>query len=395
MVNETQAAIQSAALQAWMRVGQKGSISGATGMGKSKIAIDAIISTLQEREDGIVYLIVPTEQLRDENWPAEIKRWDSGNVTAERLRIICYASAHKIWGEDVQLVVFDEIHHLTELSYGFMINNRVHRTLGLSATIPTAKADIDKHLIISAVAPLCFVYTLEQGVADGVVSDFDVLIIMEPMDNINKVIKGGTKAKPFLTTEAAQYRYLDETVKRTLMMPDSGRKADAIKFATLRRSRFIYNLPSKTRLARDLIQILPPDLRMLFFCGSIDQSRELFGEDVYNSKDKKLDMLAKFKEDMAIKKLGVVNAVDEGHNIPEVDWAVVVQASSVGRRMVQRIGRVVRYREGHKALVIALCAQGTQDESWIKKSFEGIGEHRITRVPSREIYKPGFFEKWA
>jgi superfamily II DNA or RNA helicase len=396
MINETQSAIQESALGSWERAGRKGSIAGATGMGKSKIAVDAIIRVLTEEVNGIVYLIVPTEKLRDENWPAELKRWvpEYEDLLTERLRIICYASAHKISGERVLLVVFDEIHHLTQLSYGFMQVNYVRHTLGLSATLPNAKDSPFKHELIKDTAPLCFVYTLDQGVEDGVVSDFEVLIIMEPMDNISKVIDGGSKAKPFKTTEAAQYKYLDGVVRKALVMPDNGRKKDIVKFAMLRRSRFIYNLPSKTRLAKDLKDMVPQNLRMLFFCGSIEQSREIFGENVYNSKDKHLNMLTKFKEDLSIKQIGVVNAVDEGHNIPEVDWAVIVQASSVERQMVQRIGRIVRYREGHKALAIVLCSQGTQDESWINKSFAGMAEHRITRVASREIYKPGFFDKW-
>lgn len=397
MHNEVQSAIQESALGSWERAGMRGSIAGATGMGKSKVAIDAIVKMLTSHASGVVYLIVPTEELRDKNWPAEFEKWvpQHKDLIAERLRIICYASAHKVMGENVLLVVFDEIHHLTSLSNSFMTQNLVRYVLGLSATIPGPKDDIFKYEIIRDVAPLCFVYTLDQGVEDGVVSDFEVLVIMEPLDNISKVIDGGTKKKPFKTTEAAQYKYLDTSLKKVMSMPAVAGRDERIKFMMLKRSRFIYNLPSKTRLAKDLIGLVPPDLRMIFFCGGIEQSRELFGDDVYNSKDKKLNKLDEFKKNLEMKKLGVVNAVDEGHNIPQVDWAVVVQASSGKRQMTQRIGRVVRYRPGHKALIIVLCAQGTQDEYWIKSGLEGIDESRITRIPSREIYKPGFFDKWA
>lgn len=388
-------AIQEAAFHEWMKAG-RGTVAGCTGMGKSRIAVMAIKWRLdmQPVASKKILLVVPTEALRDENWPAEIALWaDSPKQLAyimENLEIICYASVPKYQGKQYDLVIFDEVHHLTDRSGMIFTNNLMNYVLGLSATPPHAKNDPFKHALIRQFCPVVFIYSLDQGVEDGVIADYEIIVIIEPLDNINKVIPGGTKAKPFLTTEYAQYNHLSAIVKRAQSMPQGPHKENALKFSMLKRTRFVYDLPSKTALAKVLLSKLPAEARILTFCGGIEQSRELFGQDVYNSKDKKLDKLQHFK-DLKIKRLGVVNAVDEGHNIPELDIAVIVQANSSNRTIVQRIGRVLRQREGHKGLIFILCSQGTQDESWIKKALEEFDSQKVTYIPSREIYTGQFF----
>jgi superfamily II DNA or RNA helicase len=396
-INEVKSGIQDAAFVQWDKE-QRGTVAGATGMGKSRIAVMAMTRVRMEKYpiQPRILIMVPTEELRDKNWPEEIRRWckddEEFEQAMEGVRLVCYASAPTVQEGAWDLVVLDEIHHMTERVEQLFYNNLMHRVLGLSATPPDAKRDPIKYSLINQYAPVIFQYTLEQGVEDGVVADFEIVVVMEGLDNIKKNIKGGTAKAPFMTTEAKQYEFLDRVVKRSMAMPDGPRKSDAIKFSQLRRTRFIYDLPSKTALAKALLEKLPPDDRIITFCGGIEQSRELFGEEVYNSKDKKLNKLEEFKKNLDMKRLGVVNAVDEGHNIPDLDMAVLVQINSNSRTLVQRLGRVVRYREGHKALVFLLCAQGTQDEHWVKKALAEFNPARIKHIHSREIYTGSFFE---
>jgi superfamily II DNA or RNA helicase len=289
------------------------------------------------------------------------------------------------------LLVWDEIHKITPLSAQALTNNYVRWILGLTATVPDPKRDPEKVAIINTYCPVVFVYTLDQGVADGVVADYHLFVIMDSLDNITANIQGGTKAKPFMTTEAKQYNYLDNVAKRTMAMAPGPKKADATKFAILRRMRFIYNLPSKTKLAATLLSKLPDTLRIITFCGSIKQSQELFGENVYNSENKKPNMLDAFKK-MLINRIGVVDAVNEGHNIPGLDIGIIVQTNSNERSLIQRMGRVVRFREGHKAILFVLCTQGTQDEHWVRKATSDLDSTKITYLHSREIYSGNFIQ---
>lgn len=394
-LNQAKDAIQQAALVQWNKT-RRGTVVAATGVGKTKIAIDAMLLVLQGDPNASMLLVTPFEELRDKGWPEELRKWtteDEYNEIFQRTEFICYATIPKITGRHYQLVVFDEVHHLTELTSMLFQMNLVEYTLGLSATPPREKRDFAKYQIIQQYAPVIFEYKLDQGVEDGVVADFEIVVIVDALDSVSKNIQGGTKKNPFMTTEAKQYDFLDRVVKRTMAMADGPTKSNAIKFSLLRRTRFIYNLPSKTRLAKELIKRIPDNLRYIVFCGGIEQSRDIMGTNVYNSKDKHPNMLDKFKEDMDMKGIGVVNAVDEGHNIPMVDLAIIVQTNSNDRTMVQRLGRIVRIRPGHKAKAFILCTQQTQDEQWVKKALAEFPHAKIKVIRSNQIYTEDLFEK--
>lgn len=327
-----------------------------------------------------IFIAVPFQDLRDSGWPEDMEKW-YGEVGAQawifHVRAECYASLSKIEGEDFDLVILDEAHHLTPLNAQFFHQNKVGDILGLTATPPR---DATKNILMQNYCPVVFTYPLDQGVADGIISDFEIHVIEMDLDQYSKVIDAGTKAKPFKTTEQKHYEYLTTNLNKMFMLANkdtTGKYANLVKFAMMKRARFIYNLPSKTAMAKQLMDKLTgKGKRTLIFCGSIEQSRLLCGINVYNSEDKKNDMLQRFK-DKEIDTLGVVNAVNEGQNIPELDQLLIVQANSSDRDLVQRIGRAVRLRVGHVAKVYILCVRNTVDETWITKAMAAFDPQRI------------------
>jgi superfamily II DNA or RNA helicase len=314
MSHEIKDAIQSSAKAAWMRANRRGLVAGATGVGKTKIAIDAVMDTLEAKPDAEIVIATPTEDLRDRNWPEEFIKWlgdDTWKDIEGQIQLVCYVSLDEVRSNrKIDLLILDEGHHLTINSAQVFKNNIVEAILALSATPPDKKRDEGKWDLLNQWAPVCFIYDINQAADEGAAAEFQIIVIKAPLDSINKNVQSGPKAKPFLTTEMAHYTHLNNVLKRTLAITGAN-KANAIKFATIRRAQFIYNLRSKTKLAAELLNRLPAHLRIITFCGSIAQSRELFGKDVYNSKDKHPNMLDKFKDDLTMKRIGVVNAVDK------------------------------------------------------------------------------------
>jgi superfamily II DNA or RNA helicase len=82
--------------------------------------------------------------------------------------------------------------------------------------------------------------------------------------------------------------------------------------------------------------------------------------------------------DNKINRLSCVNSLNEGQNIPLLDVGLVVQLNSNPRNLIQRIGRIVRIRDGHKAKIYILSCTGTQDEKWVEKAIEGLDRNNIT-----------------
>lgn len=380
-------AVQDAGYRAWENKGRRGTVVMATGVGKSKLAVRRCIEILEEPvallsldQSPDILLVTPTEKLRDENWPAEFSKWGATDCL-KWVKRICFASLKQEKGNQYRLVILDEIHRLTPLNaQGFLKDNSLteffadnvaEEVMGLTATEPDFKEERIKYDIINSIAPVCFRYTLDQAVDDGVLPPYKIKVIMVPLDPVTKCIPGGTQKKPFLTTEVAAYAYLNKLV----MKAQFSKNANWAKTMYAKRMRFIAELPSKTRVARKVMERVLPGQKVIIFCGSIEQSRQLCGDNVYNSspEDKTRNMLQAFKDDL-IDYLGVVNAVNEGHNIPGITKGIIVQLNSNDRDITQRLGRVMR---GEEPEVYIIVSQGTKDQDWARKALEDFDKKRI------------------
>lgn len=77
--------------------------------------------------------------------------------------------------------------------------------------------------------------------------------------------------------------------------------------------------------------------------------------------------------------------MNEGHNIPNVDSAVIVQLNSQELNTVQRIGRCIRYRPGHEAIIYILSVVQTQDEKWVAKALDSFDKDNIEYINAKNL----------
>jgi superfamily II DNA or RNA helicase len=336
-VNKVRERVQDEAKQAVIR-NNGGMIAMATGSGKSRVAVELAKFYFDPKNDHHAALLVPTEKLRDENWAEEFTKWEAQNVWKHTERL-CYASASKVKGYDFPLAILDEGHNITELSSEFFINNGVENIVLLTATPPT---DMVKRQILSDLGvKLVYELTLDQAVRLGFVAPYKITVITVPLDATTKNIPGGTKAKPFMTTEAACYTYWNKRVQGAMFDQTPQGKAK-LKFAILGRMQFIYKIPSKTEVIHFLLnKVIPEDDRTIIFCGNIEQAEDVCPT-FYHSKSSN-DSYDAFKAER-INRLSCVKAVNEGHNFPGVDSGIIGQLNSKEKDLVQRINIPVLYK---------------------------------------------------
>ena len=362
--------VQQEAIEAIIKNKGRGILTLATGIGKSKITID-YANKIRAKS---IALIVPTQKLRDENWKDEFIKWDSEKLWNKVIRI-CYQSAHKIKDNNFDLVIMDELHSITELNSQFFDNNYCKDIIGLTATFP--KEDIKKDILKSLGLKVIYNLDIDQATELGIVSPFKITVIYTKLDDKVAYIPAGNKIKSFLSTEKNQYNYINTVIRKAknTYEPDKDKVEKKINFLLLKRMRLIYNLRSKANTARYFLNnYINPEERTLVFCGSIDQANNICkykyhsesGDEDYN----------KFKS-LKINQLSCVQSLDEGENIPLLDNAIIVQLNSQERNLIQRIGRLIRYREGHTAKVYIFCCLDTQDEVWLNKSLENFDKNNI------------------
>lgn len=368
--------VQQEAKQTIINAKGRGLLCLATGVGKSRIAIDyaeEINRILQESEvrNANILLVVPTEKLRDENWKEEFEKWNKKHLW-ENIERSCYASISKITDKKYDYVILDEVHNITENNSEFFFsnNNTIGHIIGLTATKPTdsIKNNILNRLSVNETYNL----SLDEATKLRIVSKYEIVVVKMQLDSVKKNVIGGTKAKSFLTTEVENYTYLNKMFTKALY----SKKNTAIKAWALKRMRFIYDLKSKEEVAKFLLNfVIPREERTIVFAGSIRQADEV-SEYSYHSKSKNDTNLVKFKN-KEINKLACVKGVNEGHNLNNVDSAIVIQLNSNDKDLIQRIGRAIRYRKNHTSTIYIIIAENTIDEKWLQKAILGLDVNNI------------------
>jgi len=359
-----------------------GLIVAGTGSGKSKIAIKRITDVLNNNTK--ILLVVPTEKLRDKGWKDEFEKWGAGynNITA-----ICYASLHTLIDTQWNIVIMDEAHNLSEANSKFFELNSIKSVIGLTATEPRDRQKIK--ILESIGCKKIYELTLDQSIKLGIVAPYDITVVTLSLDNKDRYIKAGSKAKPFMTTEFGQYAYL---TRLDLNNPT--------KWTKLNRYKFFCNCKTKTEAAIKILQyIIPEDKRTLIFCGSKDQANRLNPYRFY-SKPKKKDnpnyekQIAEYQGDSSlnlflegkINRLSCVNALNEGHNLgTDLDCAFMPQIDSNPLSLIQRAGRILRWRQGHTGKIIILTVKDTVDLEWTNKVLRGLNSAKVSVVDIEKL----------
>ena len=374
-VNRVRGIVQKEAELAVIRNNGRGMVILPTGSGKSKVAVDLAKHYFNPQHDYHAGLIVPTEKLRDENWEEEFNKWEAHNIWKHTERL-CYASASKIKGLHIQgVLILDEAHNTTELSSQFFYNNIIDVVIALTATKPTdqAKLKIFQELNI----PIVYELSLDDAVRLGFVAPYKIKVITVPLNNVDRDVIGGTKKSPFMTTESGQYGYLSSAVDKAKVMTSPKGKM-ILKFAIMRRMHFIHKLRSKHEVTKFILDnLIPKEDRAIIFAANIENS-EAFGPDFFHSKsDSKSYDAFKAEE---INRLACVKAINEGHNFPNVDKAIIEQIDSNDKNLTQRVGRIIRFRPGHEALLYIVVAEGTQDEVWLNSSLTNVDKSKVEYI---------------
>lgn len=372
-MKRTKDEVQAEAEEALRQNNYRGLIAMATGTGKSKVAINVIRKHHLENFELRVLIVVPTEKLRDENWKDEFYKWGHSFIWNNNVERSCYVSINKMEGEFFDIVILDEAHNITANNSKFFEQNFVNHIIALTATPPEKeeKREILKSLEISTI----YRVSLDEAVEWGLISPFKITVIQTGLDTIKKVIPAGNKQKRFFQTEFAAYVYLSNQINSIDVSTASSVMMGKRKNLILKRMRLIYDLPSKTEVAKFLLKhYIPEKQRTLIFAGSIPQAEEVC-ENYFHSKSKS-EGLNLFLEEK-INRLSSVRALNEGMNISNLDNALIIQLNSNELDIIQRIGRIVRYRDNHVADIIIINVRNTVDEKWLKSALIGFDESNI------------------
>lgn len=141
--------------------------------------------------------------------------------------------------------------------------------------------------------PIVYEYSMEQGIKDGILSDFRTTIITHNLGNNNVQI-----TKNWVGTEKKYYDFW-----RTKALLPNTPEYFKVSILQQRLPRFLYSLPSKITLGKKILKHLQ-DRRVLIFSKELEFLRQLTPnvcEDYYLINGKKYNDLKEYKKKKNIK----------------------------------------------------------------------------------------------
>ena len=368
----------------------------ATGMGKSKQAIDIINYLVETKYQGkhTSMLLLVAKTVHKQTWKDEFKKW--GGINVDELTIECFESLKKHEYESFDFVVMDECHHLhsdkrldlfSTLTYGNVI--------GLSATIPKKLKQYFQYEYAAEVVTCSIVDAIE----DEVLPEPQIILYPLQLDNVRPTesieLNPKAKGKTYYGNYNELWKYRKMKVHAIISCTPRQRvneynsqilyeknrymrtRQDFLKnkwlFDCGERIKYLANL--KNNIVLSILQRLEKE-RTITFCKTIEQA-DILGKYNVHSKNKDSDIIYNNFNAKKINHIVSVNVLNEGANLVDCKYAVFANYSSSEICSAQRVGRSLR----HKSPVIILpYYEATREEEIVNtmiKSFKKESIHTI------------------
>jgi len=361
---------QREAVAAWRAAGRRGTVVLPTGSGKSFVAELCIA------EAGRSALVVaPTLDLVAQWYDQLVRAFGEpvgllggGYHEVHDITVSTYDSAHlyvERYGARFGLVVFDEVHHLPGPTYALSAEGSIAPfRLGLTATLERPD---DSHLIVDElVGPVVYRKEITELAGDFLAPyRTEVLQVHLSLDDREAYDAARGEFRQFVASRGIRLggrggwnHFLREAARSS-----EGRSA----FKAWQRSRrLLQGAPAKLRLLAELLR-RHREGRVLVFTNDnatvYDISRRLLIPALTHQTDMKerRALLAGFA-DGSLPVLVTSRVLNEGVDVPAADVAIVLSGSATIREHVQRLGRILRPKEGKQAILYELVVAETSEE---------------------------------
>ncbi len=369
---------QDDALRAWHRAGQRGLVVLPTGSGKTRMAVAAMA-----RARVPTLALVPTRVLL-EQWIRELSAACSGPIGClgdgqRRLEPITVATFESGWrqmdriGDRFRLIVVDEVHHFGDGRRDEALELcAAPFRLGLTATPPrTPSAD----RLLDLVGPT--VFELSVGDLSGrFLAPFELVTLRLDLDPAEQRAweRAVSVYRPVLRAFQRDCPGADwPAFVRAASRTEQGQQA----LAAFRHSRNLLAFPSAKRDAVADLLARHTASRVLVFTSDNATAYAVARQHLVMpitcdiSKVERAAALDRFRRG-ELRALVSARVLNEGIDVPDADVAIVVGGTQGEREHVQRIGRLLRPREGKTAVVYELVMRGTSEVTQARRRRAGL-----------------------
>lgn len=376
---------------------KKGQMAWATGTGKTTIAWELINQLGCPRTLVVVPLLTlidqHSEDLRERiKGDFKVGRYSSEGHDLERITITTYQSLvpHTEIMEGFDVIVLDEVHHMTgPTTFEALWDSIMEKeyVLGLSATPPSKdkteegdkirrdlpvlewlgvkKAETHEYVASQEIHPLPIELTWDEKVkyddASDLINTAGSQLGTKNPRKIQQMLKGDASDR--------QKKYAKQYFKGV------NDREDVLAMARNKDNRVLDICKNH------------PDEKILLFTSRTDplaDITEYLNENrvqaeyiVGDTKQKdRIRLLEEWGDEFQV--LGSIKVLAEGYDVPECGVAIFVSSKSGTRVVTQKIGRVIRPKEGKTADIYVVYADNTKEERLLQKVKD------VTQAPVEE-----------
>jgi superfamily II DNA or RNA helicase/Tfp pilus assembly protein PilF len=378
---------QIEAFNAWESNNHHGILEMATATGKTLVGMMAIEALGNTQKKGVVRIFAHSRAILNQ-WKREaIDKFGLPANTFSDFDIPLSCNGIKIYFNTLQtvyknpqnyptdLLIVDEVHHSAASKFKKALSVDCKWKLGLSATID---GSIKKSILTRGLGPIVYTFAVEDAISRGVLPKFEwklhtvYLSIDEEMDfrrisdkitklfnyvkNDHITISKLSKNKFRRIDDLYEFVKLVETARyEGFSLPDQWRQ---LQYLILERRSIIHKSEPKINDAIKLAkQYLAAKKKVIVFlkyietCDNVGVELGKYSDNIFvvhsKIKDDPNNVIMQFKQ----AEYGVLIGADmlnEGIDIPDAEIGINVSSSKTKLELVQRMGRVLRKKEGKK-----------------------------------------------
>lgn len=358
---------QVEALRAWLARGARGVVVLPTGAGKSHLAVMAI-----ERQRRPALVVVPTLDLVRQwydllgaAFAQEIGVIGGGDYRICPLTVTTYDSSYlhmEHIGNRFGLLIFDECHHLPSESYALGAQQCLAPfRLGLSAT--PERADGRHAELETLIGPIVYHKNIVD-LSGEYLSDYAVRTIEVRLTDAEREEYDRERDSYLQFLRANGIRMSSPSgFTQFIMRSAQSREGQRAMQAYRRQRELALAAPAKLEVLERLMQRHAQD-RMLVFTQdnrtAYHISREFLVPVItHQTKITERSEILKGLANGTYNAVVTSKVLNEGVDVPEANVAVVISGSGSVREHVQRLGRILRRREGKHALLYEVISART------------------------------------
>ena len=397
---------QEESRKAWIKAKGRATIVAATGVGKTRIAINCIKSVRTKYPNLFVLVVVPTELLKNQ-WIEELDKWGLGFNT--EVRVMMGTSKQHL---KCDMLVIDEAHRISSnVLSNILENTQFNLILGLTATFERLDG---RHKILEKYAPVCDTITIQDALLNGWVSkykDYVVLIDVDDIETYKNYNKEFVQHYEYFNFDwdlimslVGPKGFVNRAKYRDQICQNESEKKEVFKMITYHatafmrclqnRKKFVYNHPKKLEIAEKIIQ-MRPNSKLITFSANTKMAESFSSGYVYTGKNSKKKNRLSLEEFSALPsgQLHTCKLAEEGMNLPDLSVGIMLGLNSSKTKAIQTLGRVVRLSKDKTAEFFTLVINNTIETEWMKRSrvddnFTIIDEENLEKVLKGEPFEP-------